>query len=132
MTLQPALHALEKKALLSTAWIFVLLNMLFRDIHEVFRPGMLEELLTASAVGEGMMLVGGLMVELPIAMVLLSRLLPHAANRWLNVGAGLLMMATVVAFNLSPNWDDVLFMAAELLGLALIVWTAWRWRAQPD
>ncbi len=121
MTLQPALHALEKKALLSTAWIFVLINMLFRDIHEVFRPGMLEELLTASAVGEGMMLVGGLMVELPIAMVLLSRLLPHAANRRLNVGAGLLMMVTVVGFNLAPDWDDVLFMAAELLGLALML-----------
>ena len=36
----------DMKAKLSTLWIFVLLNIIFRDIHEFFRPGLLEEMMT--------------------------------------------------------------------------------------
>ncbi|NET35858.1 MAG: hypothetical protein F6K19_28165 [Cyanothece sp. SIO1E1] len=33
--------AAEMKALLSSLWIFFLLNLVFRDIHDFFRPGLL-------------------------------------------------------------------------------------------
>ena len=39
-------NSAEFKAVLSALWIFFLLNMLFRDIHELFRPGLLEEMMT--------------------------------------------------------------------------------------
>ena len=39
------------KAVLSTLWMFVLLNIIFRDIHDLFRPGFLEEMMTGSVNG---------------------------------------------------------------------------------
>ena len=71
----------DKKALLSTLWIFVLLNMIFRDIHEFFRLGLLEEMMTGvvngTQVTEEVMLIGAIMVEIPIVMVLLSQILDY-------------------------------------------------------
>ena len=41
---------IDKRALLSTLWIFVLLNVIFRDLHEFFRAGMIEEIITGTPV----------------------------------------------------------------------------------
>ena len=83
---------IEIKALLSTLWIFFLLNIIFRDIHEFFRPGLIEEMMTGifngTQVTNGMLLVGGIMIEIPISMVLLSRVLKYRLNRWANIIAG--------------------------------------------
>ncbi len=63
---------MDIKALLSTLWIFVLFNMIFRDLHEFGRPGFLEEIMTGVVNGvqitEGLMLIGGIMAEVPISM----------------------------------------------------------------
>ena len=73
------------KALLSTLWIFVLFNMLFRDLHDFVRPGLLEEMMAGVVNGtqitDELLLVGGIMVEIPIAMVLLSRILKYGLNQ---------------------------------------------------
>jgi hypothetical protein len=49
--------------------------MIFRDLHEFGRPGFLEEITTGIVNGvqitEELMLVGGVMAEVPISMVLL-------------------------------------------------------------
>src|SRR5215216_2702946 len=53
---------IDMKALLSTIWIFVLFNIAFRDIHEILRPGFLEEVMTGTINGvqmtEGFLLLG--------------------------------------------------------------------------
>jgi hypothetical protein len=36
---------LDRKAKLSTLWIFFLLNVIFRDLHELFRSGFLERVM---------------------------------------------------------------------------------------
>ncbi|MEM7126429.1 MAG: DUF6326 family protein [Chloroflexota bacterium] len=60
-------------------WILVLLNIVVRDIHDFFRLGSLEEIMPRTVNGveltEKMMLVAGIMIEIPIAMVLRSRLI---------------------------------------------------------
>lgn len=33
---------IDTKALLSTFWIFILFNIIFRDIHEFVKPGFIE------------------------------------------------------------------------------------------
>ena len=71
----------DKKALLLTLWIFVILNIIFRELHEFFRAGMIEEINTGTPVSEQMMLIGGIMVEIPILMVLLSRIPDYRINR---------------------------------------------------
>ena len=71
----------EIKTLLSTLWIFVILNMFARDIHELGRPGMLEQVMSGVVDGvtitEGLMLLGGIMFEIFLVMVVLSQVLKH-------------------------------------------------------
>jgi len=95
------LITMDMKAKLSISWIFVLLNVIFRDIHELFRPGLLAEMMTGTVNGvqmtEGILLVAGIVLEIPIAMVLLSRVLPYRINRWANLIAGVIAIPLVIA-----------------------------------
>ncbi|GGI05204.1 DUF6326 family protein [Egicoccus halophilus] len=127
-------RALERdtRATLSSLWVYVLLNVLFRDIHELFRPGFVAELVDNSVRGTTVdtaaVLVGGLALQLPLAVVVLSRLLNHRPARLANITG-----AAITAILLTSVWpkdaDDVMFWAFELLGLAAIAVLAWRWAA---
>jgi Family of unknown function (DUF6326) len=121
---------LDMKALLSTLWIFVLFNIAFRDIHEILRPGFLEEVMTGTVNGvqmtEGFLLLGGMMMEIPIGMVLLSWVLPYRANRWANIIAGPIAIALIVV-GAPSDLDDMYFAIIEVVSLLLIVWYAWKW-----
>ncbi|MEM8533035.1 MAG: DUF6326 family protein [Chloroflexota bacterium] len=118
------------KALLSTLWIFFLLNILFRDIHEFVAPGFLQEALNGTVNGvritDELMMLGWILAEIPIAMVLLSRILPYGVNRWPNIIVGILMIAFVIS-NGAGDPDDLLFAISEIVALVAILWSAWRW-----
>ena len=82
----------------------------------------------------GFLLAAGALVEIPIAMVLLSRVLQHRANRWANVAAGTTMMIVQLGslFARTPALYYVFFRAIEIACTVLIVWFAWNWRgAEP-
>jgi len=129
--------AMERKkastrTVLSTLWVFVLLNLFAKDIHELGRPGMLQQIMTGVVDGvtitEELMLLGGVMFEIPILMVLLSQLLPYRINRWANIGAGPLTILIEVYSNLDPDLDNVFFLVIKLLALLGVVWVAWKWK----
>jgi hypothetical protein len=130
MDLKQKLIMLERKAQLSTLWIFVLLNIIFRDIHELFRPGLLDEMLSGVVNGvqmtEPTLLVAGILLELPIAMVILSRVLPLRVNRWANIIIAPLTIVATLANGLN-DLDDIWFISVAIIGLVTIVWQAWRW-----
>lgn len=120
------------RTVLSTLWIFLLLNIFARDIHELGRPGMLEQMMAGVIDGvkitEGLMLIGGIMIEIPILMVLLSQVLPFKISRWANIGAGILTTMIVVSTNLNPDLDNMFFLVIKIAALIGIVWVAWRWK----
>ncbi len=119
------------KVFLSTLWIFILFNIIFRDIHEMFRPGMLEQMLSGTVNGTQMtnelLLIGSMMIEIPVLMVLLSRLLNYRINRWANVFTALFMVAAIYMNSGNPDLDDLFFAGIELITLAVIIWTVWQW-----
>ncbi len=125
------------RLLLSILWVFIILNFFARDIHELGRPGMLEQMMSGTIDGvvitEMLMLLGGIMIEIPILMTILALLLPYGVNRWANIVVGLLTMAMIVAMNLKPDLkpdlDNVFFMGIQLIALIAIVGIAWRWQA---
>lgn len=47
MSLNQKIADLDVRAKLSSLWVFALLNVI-RDIHELFRPGFLEEMMTGT------------------------------------------------------------------------------------
>jgi hypothetical protein len=114
------------KVWLSTLWVFMLLNYLYCDVMTSFDPtvtgGLSREALLAASV----------LMEIPIAMVLLSRVLSYRPNRWANVIAGAFMVVVQVStlFVGTATSYYVFFSAIEIACLLLIIWTAWRW-AEP-
>jgi len=66
-------------------------------------------------------------MEIPIAMVLLSRVLNYKANRWTNVIAGVIMtvIQTLTLFAVKPTLYYAFFSVIEIASTAAIVWLAW-------
>ena len=118
------------QAKLSTLWIFVLFNSLFRDVHELFRPGVLKQMqsgvVNGTEITESLMLVGGLIVEIPILMVVLSRFLPFKLNKWMNISSAVLM-GLVTLQSGAYDLDDIFFKVIVLGALIVIIWQSWRW-----
>ena len=116
----------DRKIILSTLWIFALLNYIYADIFTLFfNTEAQTETMTAGAV------VGfAFLMETAIAMVLLSRILKYGANRWANIVAGVIHSA-LVSWSLSggtPPAFYIFFAAIEILCTLFIVWYAWKWK----
>lgn len=118
----------DRKVILSTLWIFALLNYVYADIFSIFfNPDAHSDTL---AMPQGAVLAFAVMMETAIAMVLLSRLLNYGANRWANMIAGLFHTA-LVAWTLTGAAQPpfyVMFASIEILCALFIAWYAWQWR----
>ena len=119
------------RARLSAAWVFVMLNMIFADILTFMSPGALQQILAGTAEGlqitPGFLLVAAVVAEVPIAMVLLSLLLPQRTARWANIGAAVVTVAFVLGLgSASPHY--VFIAALETIGCLAIAWWSWTWR----
>jgi len=129
----------DRKVILSTLWIFAILNYAYADIltlwfNPVLQKEATKELLSGYVgsiqITQGFVLVAAILMETAIAMVLLSRVLNYRANRWTNIIVGVLQTASV-AWSLSgdtpPNLFNVFFAMIEIACTLFIVWYAWTW-----
>jgi hypothetical protein len=115
------------KAWLSTLWVFMLLNYLYCDIMTSFDP-------TVSAgLSRDALLAASVLMEIPMAMILLSRVLKYRPNRWANIIVGMFMVVVQVStlfIGSGPTVYYVFFSVIEVACLLFIVWRAWSW-AEP-
>jgi len=112
------------RALLSALWIAVLINILSADVFS-FMLGASGE--AAAVVTPWIMLVFAVVHELPIAMIVLSRVLKRKANRILNyVAAGVTTLYIVAGGSATPHY--IFFALAELICLFFVVRTAQKWQ----
>jgi Ni,Fe-hydrogenase I cytochrome b subunit len=130
----------RRRVVLSTLWIFAVLNYLYADVYSLFfNPVLQKEMTKRLAEGyagdiqitQGFVLVTAILMETAIAMVLLSRVLPYRANRWANIISGA-FHTLFVAWSLigdTPNLSYVMFAAIETACTLFIVWYAWKWPA---
>ncbi len=122
-------YKIETQSLLSTLWVFVLLNMIFRDLHQLGKKGFIEEIMSGVVNGvkitDELMLFGGFLAEIPISMVLLSRILNDKANKWANIIASVITMLVLVSALPSADMDDVFFMIIEVVAFLSIIRIAW-------
>jgi Family of unknown function (DUF6326) len=118
----------DRKVVLSTLWIFAMLNYLYADVFTLFfNPTAQKETL---AMPQGSVLVFAILMETAIAMVLLSRFLKYGANRWANIISGIFHTA-FVAWSLTgetPELFYVFFASIEIVCTLFITWYAWKWR----
>jgi Family of unknown function (DUF6326) len=116
--------AMTQRATVSTLWIVVMLNMVYADILSYLDANLLRQLMTGYAGGVRVtpaLTVGAAVIgEVPILMVLLSRVLGPVANRWANlVAAALTAVYVIGGGSTSPHY--LVLAAVELVCLALIV-----------
>ncbi len=119
----------DMKVKLSTLWVVVMFNMLYADILSFMMPGFLKELVDGSfeiQITQGLLLVFAILLEIPIAMILLSRVLKYRANRWANIIASTITNLFVVGGG-STTLSYMFFATIEVVCMLLIVWYAWKW-----
>ena len=125
---------MDRKGLLSIIWIFAAFNYLYCDLVSLMDSELLRQYLTGKVNGmeftQGFLLGAAILVEIPIAMVLLSRVLKYRVNRWVNIIAGVIMtlVQTASLFAGTPAMYYIFFSVLEIASTVLIVWLAWNWR----
>ncbi len=122
------------RTVVASLWLFVLLNYLYCDVLGLFDPTTLRELMTGTVagmqVGPAFLFASAVLMTIPIAAVLITRIAPHRLARWYSVVAGVVMtlvqlgslaIGTATAF----YWY---FSVIEVATTAIIAWyAATRW-----
>ncbi|HET8809399.1 MAG TPA: DUF6326 family protein [Flavobacteriaceae bacterium] len=123
----------DRRTVLSTLWIFVTLNYLYCDVLSLMSAELLNTLLTGEVGGikmdETTLLAAGIIMEVPIAIVLFSRILKYKANRLTNSIAGLVMTIIMIGSLLmeAPSYHYLFFAIIEITTTLFIIWYAWTW-----
>ena len=117
----------DRKAILSTLWIFVMFNYLYADlVIMMVNPAAYQKM--AARMTSGAVLGFTVLMEILIAMVLLSRILKYGANRWANIIAGVVGTAFVaLTLGGKPPPFYVFLASIEIACTLFIVWYAWTW-----
>jgi len=131
---------MDRKVLLSTLWIFAMLNYIYADVYTLFFNPVLQKEMwqkfldgTAGSIPltQGFVMITAVFMETAIAMVILSRVLKYGANRWVNIGSGA-FHTLFVAWSLISGSENtpfyIFFAVIEMATTLLIVWLAIRWK----
>ncbi len=122
---------IDKRILISTLWIFVLMNMIYADIVGQLQPNYYEMVAKMSAeLTAETILVFSILLEIPIALILLSRILNRKLNRVANFIGVPISIAYVVFGGLdSPPISYLFFGAVEIATMLVIMTITWRWKS---
>lgn len=104
---------------ISTLWIVVMFNMVFADIVGFLNPGTLEQMM-AMKPSQELLLVFSVLIEIPIAMIFLSRILKPKINRWTNIVSSLVTILWITGGGtLSASY--IFFAAIEVISMLVII-----------
>ena len=119
-------ESMDLKVKFSTLWIVVVCNIAMADIFSFMMDLMAGSLTPEVQVPQVGMLIFAIIMEIPIAMIILSRILKYGANRWANIIAGVITIVFVIAGG-SANVVYMFFAAVEIVCILVIMWNAWKW-----
>lgn len=125
---------MDTGALLSTLWLFAILNYLYCDIVGLMDSHVLKQFLAGRVEGmdisQGFLLGASVLMTIPISMVLLSRVLIFGINKRLNIVTGMIMTIVQCATLVSspPTMYYLFFSILEISCTILIVGIAWKWK----
>ena len=125
----------NKKTILSTLWIFVIANYIYCDILSNMDPEILKVIIHEGQfpglppITQKFLLIAGILMEIPIAMILLSRVLEYKANRIANIIAGSIMTIVQIGslFIGTTSLHYIFFSVIEISCTAFIVLYSIRW-----
>ena len=124
---------MNKKVLFSTLWIFVTLNYIFCDVFTLFHSESLKQLMTGEMGGmeinQEFLLGFSLLMELPMVMIVLSRILSYRSNRMANIVVASIMtiVQSATLFTADNTLHYIFFSTIEISTTGFILYTAWQW-----
>lgn len=124
----------KQKTLLSTLWIFVTLNYLYCDLMGLMDSNLLNQYLTGEVDGlkltNNFLLAAAILMELPIAMILLSKLLSPIYNLWFNIViASIKTIAMISTLFIGTATSYYLFFATiEIATTVFIIFYCFYWK----
>lgn len=124
----------QQKNILSTLWIFVTLNYLYCDLMGLMDANLLNQYLTGNVDGltitPDFLLAAAILMEIPIAMVLASKILTPIYNCWTNIIAAsiktIVMIATLFIGNTTKYY--LFFAIIEIATTLFIIGYCWYWK----
>ena len=122
------------RLLFAALWSFLMFNYLYADVISLMDSRLLPQYLAGEVSGlsipPGFLLSAAVLMEVPIAMVLLVFVLPYDWMLRANITAGTLKTLAMLAtlFVGTPTLYYAFFAAIEIPTSAFIVLLAWRWR----
>lgn len=138
--MQVSKHGADRRVILSTLWVFYVVNILYADILSLMggvfgggAPSADAAELIETLLSPGMLLGIAIFLETAMVMIVLSRLLKHGVNRWTNIVIAILHTLGLLAsmFVGTPTMYYIFFVTVEVITLLFIVWYAWTW-AKPQ
>jgi len=122
----------HRMSLVSTLWIFVVANYIYADIVMlILNPAVYQH--AAGKMSAVTVLSFSALMELPIAMILLARVLPYRINRWANIVVGIesTLFEGATLFG-HPQLYYIFFSIIEMSCTLFIAWYAFIWRQPGD
>jgi hypothetical protein len=125
----------DTKERLSVLWLFALLNYLYADVVGVW--AIAGTRISFEPLPPWALMGSAVLMEIPIAMILLCRLLPFRVNRVANIIAGVILTVVngfltyvppLLGWGSPPAFPEYLFFATiETVCTLIIIRQAWTW-----
>ncbi len=118
---------ISSKQKISLLWIVVMMNMIFADILSFMLPEFLNGIMSGNTpvkITQSVLLLFATILEVPIVMIFLSRILNGKANFWANIIASAVTIVFAVGGG-SLYLHYIFFGTIEVLALLLIIKYAW-------
>lgn len=135
MTALAPAASIDRPRLLSLLWIFLVLNFIYCDVLSLHDSAVLSGLVAGHAgpleITPAFLLAASLLMEVPMAMVVVSRLTRRVGNRIANIAAGTFMIVVQIGSLFAavpPSPSYLFFSVVEVATLAGIVVLALRWK----
>lgn len=117
----------EVRIILSGSWVAMMLTYLLGDVLRVFAGDFTAGEMDGTKATPVVWLGAALVMMIPIAMVVLSLIVPYPAIRWISiVVAALLVVFNLVGLPYEGLYDNVLIVLSFVFN-GLIIWQAWTW-----
>ena len=126
------------KVKLALLWVALMFFYIYNDLFSLFQPGHVAELAEGQLEGvqftQTLLFGAAVLMAFPSFMVLLSLTLKAKANRLMNIIVGILHILVLLGTQFVGEGETWFYWRfyelLQVLFLALIIWTAWKWPKQ--
>lgn len=115
------------RIILSSLWIALMLTYLLGDVLRIFAGDFVAGEVDGQEATQGMWVLAGALMLIPIVMLVLSLTLPYPTIRWVSIGAAVFLVLFNIAGLPYDGLYDNLLIGVGFIFNGFIVWYAWTW-----